>query len=76
VRQEEISYVAENGGFIVDQSQEVFAVEASVIQLLQEKWNVKGDETVAFGNVSNDIERLQHVKYGLLWKNSQPYSTI
>jgi phosphoserine phosphatase len=58
VRQEEISYVAENGGFIVDQSQEVFAVEASRIQLLQEKWNVKGDETMAFGDVGNDIEML------------------
>jgi Cof subfamily protein (haloacid dehalogenase superfamily) len=38
--------------------------KASGIQLLQEKWNVKDDETIAFGDGGNDIEMLKHVKYG------------
>jgi hydroxymethylpyrimidine pyrophosphatase-like HAD family hydrolase len=37
--------------------------------LLQEKWNVKDDETMAFGDGGNDIEMLKHVKYGFAMEN-------
>lgn len=43
--------------------------KASGIQLLQEKWNVKDDETMAFGDGGNDIEMLKHVKYGFAMEN-------
>jgi FMN hydrolase / 5-amino-6-(5-phospho-D-ribitylamino)uracil phosphatase len=43
--------------------------KASGIQLLQQKWNVKDDETIAFGDGGNDIEMLKHVKYGFAMEN-------
>ncbi|WP_318503889.1 Cof-type HAD-IIB family hydrolase [Bacillus sp. T3] len=43
--------------------------KASGIQLLQQKWNVEDDETMAFGDGGNDIEMLQHVKYGFAMEN-------
>lgn len=43
--------------------------KASGIQLLQQKWNVKDDETMAFGDGGNDIEMLKHVKYGFAMEN-------
>lgn len=43
--------------------------KASGIQMLQKKWNVKDDETMAFGDGGNDIEMLKHVKYGFAMEN-------
>ncbi|NRD79844.1 HAD family hydrolase [Bacillus sp. BRMEA1] len=43
--------------------------KASGIQLLQEKWNIKDEETMAFGDGGNDMEMLKHVKYGFAMKN-------
>jgi FMN hydrolase / 5-amino-6-(5-phospho-D-ribitylamino)uracil phosphatase len=43
--------------------------KAAGIQLLQEKWNVKEQETMAFGDGGNDIEMLKHVKYGFAMEN-------
>ncbi|MEH7492108.1 Cof-type HAD-IIB family hydrolase [Neobacillus niacini] len=43
--------------------------KASGIQLLQEKWKVKDDETMAFGDGGNDIEMLKHVRYGFAMEN-------
>ena len=43
--------------------------KAHGIQLLQEKWNVKDDEIMAFGDGGNDIEMLKHVKYGFAMEN-------
>lgn len=43
--------------------------KASGIQMLQEKWNVKDNETMAFGDGGNDIEMLKHVKYGFAMEN-------
>ncbi|MDA1476327.1 Cof-type HAD-IIB family hydrolase [Bacillus changyiensis] len=39
------------------------------IQLLQQKWNVKDDETMAFGDSGNDIDMLKHVKHGFAMEN-------
>ncbi|MBY7142278.1 HAD family hydrolase [Virgibacillus sp. NKC19-3] len=39
------------------------------IQLLQKQWDIKNDETMAFGDGGNDIEMLRHVKYGFAMKN-------
>lgn len=39
------------------------------IQLLQEKWNIKDEETMAFGDGGNDTEMLKHVEYGFAMKN-------
>lgn len=43
--------------------------KAAGIQLLQQKWNVKDVETMAFGDGGNDIEMLEHVKYGFAMEN-------
>jgi len=43
--------------------------KASGIQLLQEKWNIKDNETMAFGDGGNDIEMLKHVEYGFAMEN-------
>ena len=43
--------------------------KASGIQLLQEKWKIKDDETMAFGDGGNDIEMLRHVKYSFAMEN-------
>lgn len=43
--------------------------KASGIQLLQEKWNIKDEETMAFGDGGNDIEMLKHVKFGFAMEN-------
>lgn len=39
------------------------------LQLLQQKWNIKDEETMAFGDGGNDIEMLRHVKYSFAMKN-------
>ncbi|MCE4052110.1 Cof-type HAD-IIB family hydrolase [Bacillus sp. Au-Bac7] len=43
--------------------------KASGIQLLQEKWNIKDNETMAFGDGGNDIEMLKHVGYSFAMEN-------
>ncbi|MDF9841701.1 MULTISPECIES: Cof-type HAD-IIB family hydrolase [unclassified Paenibacillus] len=43
--------------------------KASGIQLLQDKWDIKDDETMAFGDGGNDIEMLRHVKYSFAMEN-------
>ncbi|WP_138496495.1 Cof-type HAD-IIB family hydrolase [Paenibacillus pinistramenti] len=43
--------------------------KASGIQMLQERWKVKDEETMAFGDGGNDIEMLKHVKYGFAMEN-------
>jgi len=43
--------------------------KASGIQLLQEKWKINDNETMAFGDGGNDIEMLKHVKYGFAMEN-------
>ncbi|MFP7470029.1 Cof-type HAD-IIB family hydrolase [Niallia taxi] len=43
--------------------------KASGIQLLQEKWNIKDNETMAFGDGGNDMEMLKHVEYGFAMEN-------
>lgn len=43
--------------------------KASGIQLLQDKWGIKDDETMAFGDGGNDIEMLRHVKYSFAMEN-------
>jgi len=43
--------------------------KASGIQLLQQRWNVQDDETMAFGDGGNDIEMLKHVKYSFSMEN-------
>ncbi|WP_010531772.1 Cof-type HAD-IIB family hydrolase [Lentibacillus jeotgali] len=44
--------------------------KASGIQFLQQKWDIKDDETMAFGDGGNDIEMLKHVKYGFAMENA------
>ncbi|KAB7672166.1 Cof-type HAD-IIB family hydrolase [Bacillus sp. B1-b2] len=44
--------------------------KASGIQLLQRKWGIKDEETMAFGDGGNDIEMLKHVKYGFAMENA------
>ena len=39
------------------------------LQLLQQKWDVKDDETMAFGDGGNDIEMLKHVNFSFAMKN-------
>lgn len=43
--------------------------KATGIQMLQERWKVKDDETMAFGDGGNDIEMLKHVRYGFAMEN-------
>lgn len=43
--------------------------KATGIQLLQQRWSVEDDETMAFGDGGNDIEMLKHVKYGFAMAN-------
>ncbi|WP_144549649.1 Cof-type HAD-IIB family hydrolase [Bacillus sp. X1(2014)] len=51
--------------------------KSSGIQLLQQRWNVKDDETMAFGDGGNDIEMLKHVKFGFAMENgSEEVKTI
>ena len=42
------------------------------IQLLQKKWNIQDEETMAFGDSGNDIEMLKHVQYGIAMENASP----
>lgn len=43
--------------------------KAHGIQLLQQKWNIKDEETMAFGDGGNDIEMLKHVNYSFAMEN-------
>lgn len=43
--------------------------KANGIQVLQERWHIRDDETMAFGDGGNDIEMLKHVKYGFAMEN-------
>lgn len=45
--------------------------KAHGIQLLQERWNISDEETMAFGDNENDIEMLQHVKYSFAMANAK-----
>lgn len=43
--------------------------KAHGIQLLQQKWNIKDEETTAFGDGENDIEMLKHINYSFAMEN-------
>lgn len=42
------------------------------INLLQERWGISKEESVAFGDSPNDLEMLQQVKYGFAMENAAP----
>lgn len=44
--------------------------KASGIKALQERWNIKDSETMAFGDGGNDLEMLAHVEYSFAMENA------
>lgn len=44
--------------------------KAHGIQLLQKRWGIRDEETMAFGDGGNDMEMLQHVRYGFVMANA------
>ncbi len=44
--------------------------KANGIKELQERWNIKDSETMAFGDGHNDLEMLAHVEYGFAMENA------
>lgn len=45
--------------------------KAHGIQLLQERWDIADEETMAFGDSPNDIEMLRHVQYSFAMANAR-----
>lgn len=48
--------------------------KANGLRILQEKWGVRSDEMVAFGDGGNDLEMLRHVKYSYAMENGSKES--
>ncbi|WP_075981610.1 Cof-type HAD-IIB family hydrolase [Bacillus massilinigeriensis] len=44
--------------------------KASGLQLLQDRWGIKKEETMAFGDGGNDLEMLKSVQYGFAMENA------
>lgn len=46
--------------------------KATGLEFLAEKWNIKPEEILAFGDSMNDYKMLQWAKYGIAMKNANP----
>jgi len=51
---------------------ENLANKGYALQLIQEKYNISTEETVAFGDYKNDIEMLKRAKFSFAMENAHP----